>query len=58
VDKAPKKGKKEETEEDIAFKEKKKAEAEALKAAREKGKFKWLNPNLLMDLLWAFSHEE
>ncbi|KAF8919544.1 translation machinery associated TMA7-domain-containing protein [Mucidula mucida] len=35
--KAPKKDKKEETDDEIAFKEKKKAEAEALKAAREKG---------------------
>ncbi|KAF8983278.1 translation machinery associated TMA7 [Cyathus striatus] len=34
--KAPKKDKKEETDDEIAFKEKKKAEAEALKAAREK----------------------
>ncbi|KAG7452897.1 translation machinery associated TMA7 [Guyanagaster necrorhizus] len=34
--KAPKKEKKEETEDEIAFKEKKKAEAEALKAARDK----------------------
>ncbi|EDR11009.1 uncharacterized protein LACBIDRAFT_316099 [Laccaria bicolor S238N-H82] len=34
--KAPKKEKKEEMEEDVAFKEKKKAEAEALKAARDK----------------------
>ncbi|KAK0502906.1 translation machinery associated TMA7 [Armillaria luteobubalina] len=34
--KAPKKDKKEETEDEIAFKEKKKAEAEALKAARDK----------------------
>ncbi|KAK0448368.1 translation machinery associated TMA7 [Desarmillaria tabescens] len=34
--KAPKKDKKEETEDEIAFKEKKKAEADALKAAREK----------------------
>lgn len=34
---APKKDKKEETEDEIAFKEKKKAEAEALKAARDKG---------------------
>uniref|UniRef100_A0A8H8CNM2 Translation machinery associated TMA7 n=1 Tax=Psilocybe cubensis TaxID=181762 RepID=A0A8H8CNM2_PSICU len=35
--KAPKKAAKEETEEDAAFKAKKKQEAEALKAAREKG---------------------
>lgn len=35
---APKKEKTEETEEDIAFKEKKKAEAAALKAAKDKGK--------------------
>ncbi|KAF9459359.1 translation machinery associated TMA7-domain-containing protein [Collybia nuda] len=35
--KAPKKEKKEESEDEIAFKEKKKAEAEAMKAAREKG---------------------
>jgi hypothetical protein len=35
---APKKDKKDEGEEDKAFKEKKKAEADALKAAREKGK--------------------
>ncbi|KAG2020557.1 hypothetical protein CC2G_005881 [Coprinopsis cinerea AmutBmut pab1-1] len=34
--KAPKKEKREETEEDAAFKAQKKAEAEALKAAREK----------------------
>ena len=34
---APKKDKKEEDEEDVAFKAKKKAEADALKAAREKG---------------------
>ncbi|KAK0197473.1 uncharacterized protein ARMOST_07807 [Armillaria ostoyae] len=34
--KAPKKDKKEETEDEVAFKEKKKAEAEALKAARDK----------------------
>lgn len=47
--KAPKKEKKEEAEEDIAFKEKKKAEAEALKAAREKGMFKWLNPRFLIN---------
>ncbi|KAF8636692.1 hypothetical protein AX17_003497 [Amanita inopinata Kibby_2008] len=33
---APKKEKKEDAEEDKAFKEKKKAEAEALKAARDK----------------------
>ncbi|KAK0210419.1 translation machinery associated TMA7 [Desarmillaria ectypa] len=34
--KAPKKEKKEETEDEVAFKEKKKAEADALKSAREK----------------------
>ncbi|KAK0240495.1 translation machinery associated TMA7 [Armillaria borealis] len=34
--KAPKKDKKEETEDEVAFKEKKKAEADALKAARDK----------------------
>lgn len=34
--KAPKKEKKEETEDEIAFKEKKKAEADATKAARDK----------------------
>ncbi|TFK42789.1 translation machinery associated TMA7 [Crucibulum laeve] len=34
--KAPKKDKKEETDEEVAFKERKKAEAEALKAARDK----------------------
>ncbi|RDB21026.1 Translation machinery-associated protein 7 [Hypsizygus marmoreus] len=34
--KAPKKEKKDETEDEIAFKEKKKAEAEAMKAARER----------------------
>ncbi len=34
---APKKDKKEETEDEVAFKEKKKAEADALKAARDKG---------------------
>ncbi|KAK0228207.1 translation machinery associated TMA7 [Armillaria fumosa] len=34
--KAPKKDKKEETEDEVAFKEKKKVEAEALKAARDK----------------------
>jgi hypothetical protein len=34
---APKKAKKEETEDEIAFKEKKKAEGEALKTARDKG---------------------
>ena len=37
--KAPKKAKADETEEDAAFKAQKKAEAEALKAAREKGVF-------------------
>lgn len=37
--KAPKKDKKEETEDEIAFKEKQKAEAEARKVAREKGAF-------------------
>lgn len=58
VNKAPKKEKKEETEEDVAFKEKKKAEAEALKAAREKGMFKWLKPSLSMDLLSVFSTEK
>lgn len=36
---APKKEKKEETEDEIAFKEKKKAEQAALKEAREKGTF-------------------
>ena len=35
--KAPKKDKREDTEEEAAFKEKKKAEEAALKAAREKG---------------------
>jgi hypothetical protein len=35
--KAPKKEKREETEDEAAFKEKKKAEAEALKTARDKG---------------------
>ncbi|KAK0483280.1 translation machinery associated TMA7 [Armillaria novae-zelandiae] len=34
--KAPKKDKKEETEDEVAYKEKKKAEAEALKTARDK----------------------
>ncbi|KAF5386584.1 hypothetical protein D9615_001702 [Tricholomella constricta] len=34
--KAPKKEKKEETEDEIAFKERKKAEAEAMKAAKER----------------------
>lgn len=37
ISKAPKKDKKEATEDEIAFKEKKKAEAEALKVARDKG---------------------
>ena len=38
--KAPKKDKREETEEEAAFKEKKKAEEAALKAAREKGEMR------------------
>jgi Translation machinery associated TMA7 len=37
--KAPKKEKKEETEDEAAFKEKKKADVEALKIAREKGMY-------------------
>jgi hypothetical protein len=37
--KAPKKAKAEDTEEDAAFKAQKKSEADALKAAREKGVF-------------------
>jgi len=46
--KAPKKEKKQETEEEIAFKQKKKEEAEAFKAARDKalkGEFK--SPKIL-----------
>ncbi|KAG6334879.1 hypothetical protein ID866_4203 [Astraeus odoratus] len=39
ISQAPKKDKKEENEDDKAFKDKKKAEEAALKAAREKGKF-------------------
>ena len=38
ISQAPKKDKKEETEEEKAFKDKKKADAEALKAARDKGR--------------------
>ncbi|KAI0306729.1 translation machinery associated TMA7 [Multifurca ochricompacta] len=38
--KAPKKDKKDEDDDDLALKAKKKAEAEALKAAKEKGRLK------------------
>jgi len=38
ISQAPKKDKKEETEDEKAFKEKKKADAEALKTARDKGR--------------------
>jgi len=42
--KAPKKDKREETEEEAAFKDKKKAEEAALKAAREKGEMSVHSP--------------
>ncbi|THV08035.1 hypothetical protein K435DRAFT_176991 [Dendrothele bispora CBS 962.96] len=51
--KAAKKDKKEETEDDAAFKDKKKAEEAALKAAREKGLFLFHQSFVSLMLMFA-----